>query len=124
MITSSPAGSETLNGGDGNDQLFGGDGIDTLNGGSGADQLYGGTGNDVLSGGAGADQFFGGLGDDTVSYVDSTTAMTFNLHTGVFSGIGADDTFNSIEVISGTNFADTFIASAAADRQVLPCLTA
>ncbi|HEV7319261.1 MAG TPA: calcium-binding protein [Ensifer sp.] len=109
-------GNDTLNGGDGNDQLNGGDGIDTLSGGNGNDKLYGGNGNDILSGGAGADQFFGGDGDDTASYVDSSTAMTFNLATGVISGIGAGDTFDSIEVIAGSNYGDTFIASAGADR--------
>ncbi|MBB3465270.1 Ca2+-binding RTX toxin-like protein [Rhizobium sp. BK377] len=42
--------------------------------------------------------------------------MTFNLATGLLSGIGAGDTFDSIEVIAGSNFGDTFIASANADR--------
>nr|WP_196764689.1 calcium-binding protein [Rhizobium leguminosarum] len=107
---------DALNGGDGNDQLNGGDGVDALNGGNGVDQLNGGNGDDMLSGGADADQFFGGAGTDTASYVDSSVAMTFDLNAGVFSGIGAGDTFDSIEVISGTNFGDTFIASAAADR--------
>ncbi|MGR9235068.1 hypothetical protein ACU8NU_26320 (plasmid) [Rhizobium leguminosarum] len=115
-IITGGTGNDTLNGGDGADTLFGGDGIDTLSGGDGSDQLYGGIGNDILSGGAGADQFFGGDGDDTASYIDSTAAITFNLATGVFSGIGAGDTFDSIEVIAGSNFGDTFIASANADR--------
>ncbi|MFG1437339.1 calcium-binding protein, partial [Xanthobacter sediminis] len=87
-----------------------------LNGGLGADQLYGGNGDDVLVGGAGADQFAGGDGTDTASYVDSTVAMTFNLATGVFSGIGAGDTFDGIEVIAGTNYGDTFIASSNTDH--------
>lgn len=38
------------------------------------------------------------------------------IRVGVFSGIGAGNTFDSIEIISGTNLSDTFIASAGADR--------
>ncbi|ANK87709.1 MULTISPECIES: calcium-binding protein [unclassified Rhizobium] len=115
-IITAGTGNDTLTGGDGADILNGGDGIDTISGGNGDDQLYGGIGDDILSGGAGADQFFGGVGDDTASYIDSSAAMTFNLATGVFSGIGGGDTFDSIEVIAGSNFGDTFIASANADR--------
>ena len=38
---------DTLNGGAGNDLLFGGSGGDTLNGGAGADHMFGGTGSDT-----------------------------------------------------------------------------
>ncbi len=47
---------DTLNGGNGNDQLYGSAGDDTLNGGND---------NDLLDGGLGADTMAGGLGDDT-----------------------------------------------------------
>jgi Ca2+-binding RTX toxin-like protein len=43
----------TVNGGDGNDVLIGGDGNDTLNGDAGDDVLIGGPGLDVLDGGTG-----------------------------------------------------------------------
>jgi len=58
-----------LNGGDGNDVLFGDLGNDTLNGGNGRDILFGGLGDDLLSGGTGADVFhFGRLeGKDTIT---------------------------------------------------------
>ena len=95
--------------------LTGGSGNDTLNGGEGSDTLNGGSGNDTLIGGAGADHLVGGAGTDTVSYVDSSVAMTFNLATGIFTGIGAGDTVDGVEWISGTNYGDTFIASANAD---------
>ncbi|WP_367083808.1 calcium-binding protein [Pseudomonas sp. HOU2] len=71
--------------------------------------ITGGSGNDVFYGGGGADQFIGGAGRDTVSYLDSTVAMSINLKTGVISGIGAGDTFNGIEVIAGSRFNDTFV---------------
>ena len=56
----------TLNGGDGNDYLGGGNGADTLNGGAGNDRLYGNAGDDTLDGGAGRDYMFGGSGDDVL----------------------------------------------------------
>lgn len=62
--TSIPA---SLFGGNGNDQLQGGDGNDTLDGGNGNDQLDGGAGNDVLNGGNGCDQLAGGAGDDSLT---------------------------------------------------------
>ena len=71
--------------------------------------ITGGNGNDMLYGGGGADQFFGGAGRDTVSYLDSTVAVNINLKTGVNSGIGAGDTYNSIEVIAGSKYNDTFV---------------
>ena len=51
--TSNP---DTLNGGQGDDILFGNGGADTLNGGAGFDILIGGAGADNLTGGAGNDR--------------------------------------------------------------------
>ena len=56
-----------LNGGAGNDVLFGSSGKDALNGGAGNDVLYGRNGNDTLTGGLGDDILYGGAGDDTLS---------------------------------------------------------
>ena len=62
-----------LNGGSGNDKLYGSNGDDELNGGSGNDTLYGGrdkdvlrgeSGNDYLDGGTHNDDLYGGTGSD------------------------------------------------------------
>ena len=60
-------GADTLRGEQGDDWLFGGEGADTLDGGEGADILLGGEGNDTLTGGAGEDMLIGGEGDDTLT---------------------------------------------------------
>src|SRR5450830_1128525 len=78
--------------------------------------ITGGAGNDVLMGGAGADQFIGGAGVDTVSYYDSVGGITFNTKSGIHSGIAAGDTFNGIEIIQGSAFADTFVGDSGANR--------
>lgn len=65
-----------LNGGAGNDTMFGAyyddilkgeDGDDRLTGFGGDDTLDGGTGKDILVGGAGSDRLIGGAGDDTLN---------------------------------------------------------
>ena len=55
-----------INGGGGDDELYGGPGggDDVLTGGPGDDRLYGGIGNDTLQGGPGADRLWGGPDDD------------------------------------------------------------
>lgn len=96
--------------------ITGGASNDTLTGGGGNDTLNGGDGNDTLIGGAGADVLNGGDGTDSVSYATATTAVQINLATNVSTGDAVGDTFTSIENIVGTNFNDTFVASAAAEN--------
>jgi Ca2+-binding RTX toxin-like protein len=59
-------GSQTFEGGPGDDVVFGDRGNDTLRGGGGDDRLYGGIGDDVLEGGEGDDWLCGGFGADTI----------------------------------------------------------
>jgi Ca2+-binding RTX toxin-like protein len=59
-------GSQTFEGGPGNDIVFGERGNDTLLGGPGDDQLYGGPGDDLLRGGPGDDLLAGGFGADSI----------------------------------------------------------
>ena len=95
-------GDNTLSGGGGDDEIFGGSGDDTLNGGAGDDTLYGGAGGDTLDGGAGddaliggpgGDSFTGGAGEDTVSYANARDEkVTVDL--GATSGAAAPDANN------------------------------
>jgi Ca2+-binding RTX toxin-like protein len=57
----------TLDGGDGDDVLIGGDGADTLNGGAGDDVLLGGSGSDTIDGGPGDNVVLQGFAADTVT---------------------------------------------------------
>lgn len=94
------------NGGD--DLLVGRDGDDILDGGDGNDWLYGGNGNDFLVGGAGADTFVGDAGTDTVSYSSATTGLVVDLVLGgENTGAAAGDRFFGIEIVTGTNYADS-----------------
>jgi len=57
---------DTIDGGAGNDQIYGYGGNDLLTAGAGDDVLFGGAGNDTLNGGTGDDSLFGGDGNDTL----------------------------------------------------------
>ncbi len=59
-------GSQTFEGGPGDDVVFGERGNDKLFGGGGNDKLFGGPGDDLLQGGPGDDLLIGGFGADTV----------------------------------------------------------
>jgi len=59
-------GSQTFDGGPGDDVVYGERGNDRLLGGGGEDRLFGGIGDDVLLGGSGNDRLSGGFGHDTI----------------------------------------------------------
>lgn len=61
-----PPGNDILDGGAGDDQLFGEGGDDTLTGGAGADHIDGSDGDDTVTAGLGADVVFGGYGHDII----------------------------------------------------------
>jgi Ca2+-binding RTX toxin-like protein len=125
---------DVLMGFGGKDALDGGDEADTLIGGAGDDNLNGGTGNDSLDGGLGYDFFDSGTGNDTVnggafiniadisdtaSYQNSTTAVNVNLGLGFSFGNGTankgsngTDTLININVVRGSELADTITGSA------------
>jgi Ca2+-binding RTX toxin-like protein len=98
---------DALVGNDGNNSLEGWDGDDLLDGRDGDDTLWGGSGNDTLKGGGGADVLQGHAGIDTVSYYESPEGVFAVL--GLF-GAGGDaegDTFEGIENLTGSIYADT-----------------
>lgn len=55
---------DIINGGNGNDTIYGQQGDDVISGGYGDDILHGGEGNDVINGGEGDDILYGGKGND------------------------------------------------------------
>jgi len=57
-------GSDTSDGGLGNDLIYGNGGNDSLVGNGGSDNIQGGSGNDTLEGGLGQDSLTGGAGND------------------------------------------------------------
>lgn len=74
-----------LSGGSGDDTIYGGDGNDSLDGGTGHDVLVGGAGHDTFYSSAGADIYIGGAGYD-VLYA-SQDGATIQLDTGILSSI-------------------------------------
>ncbi len=88
------SGKDTLRGSTGNDTLKGGTGNDRLLGGAGNDKkMNGGAGNDMLTGNAGADrfQFYNALGSTNVDSVTdfNGTQDLFQLDNAIFTAIGA-----------------------------------
>ena len=86
-------GNENLDGGDGDDTLYGLTGDDKLDGGPGEDTLYGGIGNDTLSGRLGDDILYGGPGDDII---DGTHVNGHERNMG-------------LDTLYGNSGADTFV---------------
>jgi len=72
----------SLSGGNGDDWLDAGSGVDTLTGGNGNDHLAAGSGNDLLSGGNGDDWLGGGAGDDTLTGGNGSDTLVFGAEFG------------------------------------------
>ncbi|MDF2621199.1 MAG: Hemolysin-type calcium-binding region [Xanthobacteraceae bacterium] len=97
-------GDDTLDGGSGDDRLFGGGGDDNLIGGFGHDQLYGGQGddlltsgdgNDLLDGGEGNDQLIASMGDDTLRGGGGNDWLNASLGNDLLYGGDGDDDLNA-----------------------------
>ena len=93
-------GKDTLDGGAGDDLLFGMGGDDILRGGDGNDLLFGGSGNDYLDGGAGEDAIFGGAGNDIIVY-DSNDYLVSG-GSGIDFMVSGDSTLSLKTLLQGT----------------------
>ncbi|MBL0372389.1 calcium-binding protein [Rhizobium sp. KVB221] len=81
-----------------------------------ADTLDGGGGNDTLHGIGGADSLIGGSGNDTVAYSYATGGLTVSLtNSALNTGDAMGDTFNSIENLAGSTFADRLAGNGGAN---------
>jgi Ca2+-binding RTX toxin-like protein len=99
---------ENVTGGSAADNITGDANANTLSGLAGNDTLNGGNGDDVLIGGAGSDALTGGAGIDTASYATAAAGVTANMTTpSQNTGEAAGDTYNTIENLLGSAFADT-----------------
>ncbi|UVF20682.1 M10 family metallopeptidase C-terminal domain-containing protein [Microvirga terrae] len=87
-------------------QLYGEGGDDGLTG-KGGDALFGGAGNDWLDGGPGGDLLDGGAGWDVLSYQSATGGVVVDLTGNQNGGAAAGDQVSNIEVLQGSNYADT-----------------
>jgi Ca2+-binding RTX toxin-like protein len=86
---------ENLRGSDFNDVLIGDEGLNTLTGNNGADQLI------------------GGAGTDTADYLSAAAGVTADLSNPANNtGAAAGDTYDSIENLRGSNFADILVGDA------------
>jgi Ca2+-binding RTX toxin-like protein len=90
-------------------ELHGAGGNDTLIGKGGGDRLYGEAGDDILEGGAGSDVLNGASGWDLVTYLGTIgQGVTVDLSNNANNAGGAlGDTLTDIEVVQGSNQADT-----------------
>jgi Ca2+-binding RTX toxin-like protein len=101
----------------GNDFLKGAGGDDRLFGNSGADFLSGSDGNDILAGGSGADTLAGGDGIDTADYSGASQGVVASLSDlSIASGDALGDSFDSIEALTGSRFADALTGNVDANR--------
>lgn len=108
---------ENISGSSFDDVVFGDGGTNYLYGNGGNDTLDGAGGTDSLQGGAGADILRGGEGIDNAAYSSSTAGVNVNLATGAASGgDAAGDTFNSIEGLFGSAYADVLTGDGGANR--------
>jgi Ca2+-binding RTX toxin-like protein len=81
--------------------------ISKLDGGAGNDALYGGNGEDRLIGGLGADALSGDAGTDLAGYDYATAGVYISLtNPSQNTGEAAGDTYNSIEGLVGSAWAD------------------
>jgi Ca2+-binding RTX toxin-like protein len=90
--------------------VYGGAGNDSIVGYAGTDIIDGGNGNDWMDGGAGSDVMDGRFGWDVLSYQSATSGVVVDLTGNANGGAAAGDVVSDIEVVQGSNFADTLVS--------------
>lgn len=101
-----------LFGGDGHDQLFGGNAADLLSGGAGNDVINAGGGHDTLDGGTGNDHLFGGAGNDLLTGGNGHDRLLGEAGNDRLFGGEGNDTLNGgsgNDALTGGAGADTFV---------------
>lgn len=95
----------------------GGGGNNRLEGAASDDTLNGGAGDDTLTGGAGADRLIGGAGEDAASYAGASAGVVADLATPQNNtGDAAGDSYDGIEDLIGTAYADTLSGDTGRNR--------
>ena len=116
---------DTLRGDDGFNYVLGLGGADLIEtrggtdyviAGAGNDTLDGGDQDDILLGGLGADHLIGGAGTDRAQYSQSDSGLVIDLETAANNtGEAAGDSYDSIENVYGSFFADSITGNTQAN---------
>ena len=133
----------TLDGGAGNDTIFGDGGSDVIHGGSGndflvgdgshinssahdADIIYGEDGNDELQGGGGSDLLDGGSGNDRLFGEDGNDTLIGGLDADYLAGGSGDDIYldvSSLDTVYDNEGNDTIVLASAGGLAATQALT-
>ncbi len=100
---------ENVQGGSGNDTIFGNGLNNSLFGNDGVDLINGFEGNDFIEGGAGNDLLNGGNGGDSLSYKNAPSGVEVDNQLGFASGGDGEDAISFFEIVLGSDFNDTII---------------
>lgn len=99
-------GSDIVNGGAGNDSLFGQGGGDTINGGTGDDFIDGGSGIDTISGGDNNDTIYGGNGTEENVHGDNGDDILHSGGEGHYYGDAGNDRIYAGQTLGVNEFLD------------------
>ncbi|MDD1795765.1 type I secretion C-terminal target domain-containing protein [Enterovibrio sp. ZSDZ42] len=112
-------GNDTIDGGNGVDELHGGEGNDSLSGGNGKDILYGDGGNDTLDGGRGGDRLVGGEGDDTLILGNGPDVVVFESGTDTVEGFkNSNDSIVVKNATDTVSFSDLVMSQVGDDTHI------